>query len=34
MSAEKRDHSIDILKGIAIILVLVGHIPYTPHILH
>ncbi len=33
MSAEKRDHSIDILKGIAIILVLIGHIPYTPDIL-
>ena len=33
MSVEKRDHSIDILKGIAIILVLIGHIPYTPHIL-
>ncbi|MBR2696776.1 MAG: acyltransferase family protein [Parasporobacterium sp.] len=33
MTGKERDSSIDILRGIATILVVIGHIPYTPTII-
>lgn len=32
MNSKSRDSSIDIMRGIAILLVVIGHIPYTPHL--
>ena len=31
---DKRDYSIDIARGIACLLVVVGHVPTTPSLLH